>query len=86
MVGRACLRILALAMLTAGAAVAGPLELSDTPFAPYLTAQTFTCSNKTCGEMRSCAEACHALLVCGETARDRDRDGIPCESLCSAPC
>ena len=47
-------------------------------------AQTFDCSRKTCGQMRSCAEACHALLVCGDTRRDGDNDGIPCESLCGS--
>ena len=63
----------------------GP-ALKDTAFAPFLTAQAFSCSRKTCKQMTSCAEACHALLVCGDTARDRDRDGIPCENICSRPC
>ena len=52
----------------------------------FLLAQTFTCGRKTCGQMRSCAEACHALLVCGDSRRDGDGDGIPCESLCSRRC
>lgn len=61
-----------------------PAPLAETAFAPFLTAQSFTCSRKTCGQMRSCAEACHALTVCGDTARDGDSDGIPGESLCGA--
>ena len=48
----------------------------------FRIAQSFSCTGKTCGQMSSCAEACHALLVCGDGARDRDKDGIPCESLC----
>ena len=80
------LRILII-LLTASPALADPLpKVADAPFAPFLVAQTFTCSGKTCGEMSSCAEACHALTVCGERTRDRDNDGIPCESLCSTPC
>ncbi|WP_316016137.1 excalibur calcium-binding domain-containing protein [Roseobacter sp. HKCCA0434] len=46
-------------------------------------AQSYSCSpSKTCGQMRCCEEACFHLVVCGDTARDRDRDGIPCETLC----
>ena len=76
------IRIVLLTLAIAGPAAADPTHLADTPFAPFLTAQTFSCTGKTCGQMRSCAEACHALTVCGDTARDRDRDGIPCETLC----
>lgn len=32
--------------------------------------------------MSSCAEAHHHLTVCGETERDADNDGIPCENVC----
>ncbi|MGH1418098.1 MAG: excalibur calcium-binding domain-containing protein [Hyphomicrobiaceae bacterium] len=32
--------------------------------------------------MSQCAEASFKLEVCGHAARDRDRDGIPCEKLC----
>jgi Excalibur calcium-binding domain len=48
--------------------------------------QNFSCTGRTCGQMRSCAEACYALLVCGDTRRDGDGDGIPCESLCRSRC
>lgn len=41
------------------------------------------CGTKhTCGEMSSCEEARFYLQQCGMTRLDRDRDGIPCESLC----
>jgi hypothetical protein len=36
----------------------------------------------TCTKMRSCAEADFYYRVCGDTERDGDGDGIPCEELC----
>lgn len=43
----------------------------------------FTCSGKTtCREMTTCAEAEFYLRTCGVAKLDRDRDGIPCESIC----
>jgi len=43
----------------------------------------FTCDcNKTCSRMSSCKEAYFQLNQCGCTRRDKDGDGIPCESLC----
>lgn len=42
-----------------------------------------SCGNKKrCGEMSSCSEAMFYLKECGIVSLDRDRDGIPCESLC----
>lgn len=38
---------------------------------------------KTCGKMESCAEACYHFRVCGNKRLDRDKDQIPCESLCN---
>lgn len=32
--------------------------------------------------MRSCAEAWHQFTVCGDSDRDRNSDGIPCENIC----
>ncbi|MCZ7596094.1 MAG: hypothetical protein M5U16_15275 [Hyphomicrobium sp.] len=32
--------------------------------------------------MSSCAEASHHFTVCGESERDADNDGIPCENVC----
>ena len=32
--------------------------------------------------MKSCAEAKFYLNQCGVTRLDRDKDGIPCETIC----
>lgn len=72
--------------LAAGQAHAAPPDVPGI-LAGARLAQSFSCTpRKTCGQMRSCAEACHALVVCGDTRRDGDHDGIPCEKLCSRPC
>ena len=42
----------------------------------------FSCGKRMCGQMNSCAEARFHLNQCGVRSLDRDRDGIPCESLC----
>ena len=43
----------------------------------------FSCSvKKTCKQMRSCEEARFYLTQCGVKRLDRDKDGIPCESIC----
>ncbi len=41
------------------------------------------CKNlpRTCGQMVSCEQAKQALK-CGNTKLDRDKDGVPCESIC----
>ena len=36
---------------------------------------------RTCGQMASCAQA-KLALKCGNTKLDRDKDGVPCESIC----
>ena len=42
-----------------------------------------SCGNKrTCKEMASCAEAKYYMSHCGLSRLDRDKDGIPCESIC----
>jgi hypothetical protein len=44
---------------------------------------TFSCDKKKkCGEMASCKEAKYHLQQCGNKRLDRNKDGIPCESLC----
>lgn len=54
---------------------AGPVELD--------AGQTFKCAGKRkCGEMASCEEARFYLTKCGVGSLDRDKDGVPCESLC----
>ena len=41
------------------------------------------CKNlpSTCGQMVSCEQAKQALK-CGNTRLDRDKDGVPCETIC----
>ena len=47
------------------------------------TGQGFTCGGKTtCEQMSSCAEARFYLEQCGLGSLDRDKDGVPCESIC----
>jgi hypothetical protein len=44
---------------------------------------SFSCKpKKNCGEMDSCEEAHYHLEQCGRKGLDRDKDGIPCESIC----
>ncbi len=44
----------------------------------------FSCDDKRyCKEMTSCDEAYYHLQHCGRQSLDRDKDGIPCESLCA---
>lgn len=38
--------------------------------------------SKSCTAISSCDEAYYQLNTCGCSARDGDKDGIPCESLC----
>ena len=55
--------------------------------APIISTQGFSCSpRKTCGQMRSCKEACFYLITCGDRRHDGDSDGIPCENICSRRC
>lgn len=47
------------------------------------SSEGFSCSaRKTCPMMRSCKEAYYHLNQCGDSARDRDGDGVPCENIC----
>ena len=62
--------------------VAPAAESSVTVIATSAASTTFNCERKTCGQMDSCEEAVYHLYVCGDTARDGNNDGIPCESLC----
>lgn len=40
------------------------------------------CGKRLCGQMSDCADAMFHLQHCGVSSLDRDRDGVPCESLC----
>lgn len=58
-------------------------KLSPPPTLAKRSDSGFTCAGKSkCGEMISCAEARFYLTQCGARRLDRDRDGVPCESLC----
>lgn len=39
-----------------------------------------------CKYLSRCEEACFKPIQCGQTKRDGDHDGIPCENLCARPC
>ena len=41
-----------------------------------------SCTRKTCKEIKSCTEAKYKLEMCWHTSLDRNKDGVPCESLC----
>ena len=60
-----------------------PLSATDDSSAAAGLAGAFQCAGKRrCGEMGSCAEARFYLTTCGVRSLDRDKDGVPCESLC----
>ncbi|MFH0710106.1 MAG: excalibur calcium-binding domain-containing protein [Pseudomonadota bacterium] len=51
---------------------------------PKQKSERFSCSGKDkCKEMNTCAEAKFYLNECGVRKLDRDKDGVPCESLCN---
>lgn len=60
------------------------VELPPTSLATIsATEAPYDCEEKTCAEMTSCEEAVYKLDVCGHSSRDKDGDGVPCESLCT---
>ena len=51
------------------------------------TAESFSCGVKRfCKQMQSCAEACFHLQECGLSRLDGNKDGVPCNKLCSEKC
>lgn len=51
---------------------------------PTQSSGSFACTGKhLCGQMASCQEAYFYLNTCGVGSLDRDKDGIPCETLCN---
>ncbi|MCG6857707.1 MAG: excalibur calcium-binding domain-containing protein [Salaquimonas sp.] len=53
------------------------------PTSARAQSRAFSCSDKkSCPQMADCAEAYFHFDVCGDTARDGDGDGIPCEKVC----
>lgn len=43
---------------------------------------SYNCVRKTCKQIASCEEAYFLLNQCGFSRLDRDKDGVPCESIC----
>jgi hypothetical protein len=60
---------------------ATPVSPTPTP-SIHSSDSKFTCVKKTCKQITSCAEAKYLLKQCGYTQLDRDKDGVPCESIC----
>lgn len=58
--------------------------ISNIAFAQENQEQKYSCDDgkRTCKAMNSCAEVKFYLNQCGVSRLDRDKDGIPCESLC----
>ena len=46
------------------------------------TDDLFDCSKKNCSQVLSCDEAYYKLEQCDMTQLDRNKNGIPCESIC----
>ena len=66
-----------------------PLPTATRPAAPTrpptpIPQPAVDCSRRTCGSFGSCAQVLSYLQSCPQwwSSLDRDRDGIPCESLC----
>lgn len=65
------------------AAAAPVIEKRPASVAASSSGSAYNCSTqKTCGQMSSCAEAEFHLNECGNSRLDRDNDGIPCETIC----
>ena len=63
--------------------VVTPAPLPSDPTPSESGSSSYGCScSKTCSNMSSCEEAYFQLNTCGCSARDRDNDGVPCESIC----
>lgn len=52
-------------------------KLNDIPWT-----ERIACRKRTCGDMRTCEQAFQQLLICGDSRRDGDEDGVPCEKVC----
>lgn len=50
--------------------------------AAEITVAQSVCGKRYCKDMRNCAEAHYHMVSCYQHQLDRDRDGIPCETLC----
>ena len=66
-------------------AIAGSPAVDAPPAAPQPETQmSFSCERKKCTEMSSCQEAIYQLQRCNHSGLDNDKDGVPCQSICSA--
>lgn len=63
--------------------VVAPVKKSPVPVITP-SAPLFSCSvyKNVCADMSSCSEAMFYLNSCGLGKLDRDKDGVPCESIC----
>lgn len=59
----------------------GPVEIDHPLFANGTGGAQCKGLPRTCGQMANCEQAKQALK-CGNTRLDRDKDGVPCESIC----
>ncbi len=71
-----------LLILTALCLISSPALAKNKKF----DSEQFSCDDgkRTCKDMDSCADAKFHLRECGmqKLDRDRDRDSVPCESIC----
>jgi len=58
-----------------------PVEVDHPLFAKGSGGSQCKSLPRTCGQMASCEQA-KLALECGNTRLDRDKDGVPCESIC----
>ena len=86
----AALSLFALSANAATSTIDNPFLSGSAPIAPQTKIVKVKsdgsgnqCKNlpKTCGQMVSCEQA-KLALKCGNTKLDRDKDGVPCESIC----
>lgn len=58
-------------------------KLKETKKKNIEKSNSFQCGGKRyCSQMNNCTEAKFYLRQCGVKSLDRDRDGVPCESIC----
>lgn len=58
-----------------------PVEVDHPLFAKGSGGSQCKSLPRTCGQMASCEQA-KLALKCGNKRLDRDKDGVPCESIC----
>lgn len=62
---------------------AGSVDVIEAAQKKRSSSGKFSCDGKrVCGQMSSCDEAYFYLQQCGLGRLDRDKDGVPCESIC----